>query len=409
MTTSPTVTLPDLDIDTIVERLAKLVVEHAANVQPGQTVIVGAELGMQQLTRAVVAAAYQRGAAFVEANYDDPHVWHARIAHADPDTLDSFPSWYGQRLLAIGEAKAARIAFSGATEPRIMDDLDPSLVGREIHSARTEALKIVNDLSNNWTIAPCPTPGWAQLVHPDLSPDEALTRLWREIAYVCRLDADEPVASWGERMQQLAAVVGTLNTARFDAIRLVGPGTDLTVGLLPTSTWIHADGETTWGTRHMANLPSEEVFTTPDPMRADGVVRSTKPLFTNGTLIEGLEVEFRDGRVVRIDADRNAEVLRAQAARDEGASCLGELALVDGQGRIGATDTVFYDTLLDENAASHIAIGAGYGIGAGDSPERANTSSIHIDFMIGSPEVDVFGIDADGTERPVLIGGDWQI
>ncbi len=409
MTTTPTVTLPDLDIDTILARLAKLTVEHAANVQPGQTVIVGSELGKETLTRAVVAAAYRAGAGFVEVNYDDPHVWHARVANADPDTLEQFPDWYGKRLLAIGEAKAARIAFSGATEPHIMDDLDPALVGREQHAARTEAMQLVNDRSNNWTIAPCPTPGWAKLVHPDLDPDEALLRLWREIAYVCRLDADDPVAAWGERMEQLGAAAGALNAARFDAIRLSGPGTDLTVGLLPNSTWIHADGETAWGSRHMPNLPSEEVFVTPDPLRADGVVRSTKPLFTNGALIEGLEVEFRDGRAVRIDADRNADVLRAQAAKDDGASRLGELALVDGQGRIGATDTVFFDTLLDENAASHIALGAGYAIAAGDDAARANMSTIHIDFMIGSPEVDVFGVAADGTEVPVLIGGNWQI
>lgn len=409
MPASSTVTLPDLDIDTIVARLAKLTVEHAANVQPGQTVVVGAQLGMEALTRAVVAAAYRSGAGFVEVNYDDPHVWHARVEHADPETLEQYPGWYGPRLLAIGEAKAARISFSGATEPHIMDDLDPALVGREQHAARTEAMQLVNDRSNNWAIAPCPTPGWARLVHPDLDPDEALLRLWREIAYVCRLEADDPVAAWGERMQQLGAAATALNAARFDAIRLVGPGTDLTVGLLPASTWIYADGETAWGVRHMANLPSEEVFTTPDPLRVEGVVRSTKPLFTNGSLIEGLEVEFTGGRVTRIDADRNADVLRAQAAKDDGAARLGELALVDGQGRIGATDTVFFDTLLDENAASHIALGAGYEIGAGDDAARANTSSIHIDFMIGSPEVDVFGIDADGTEVPVLIGGNWQV
>lgn len=409
MTTSPTVTLPDPDIDTIIARLAKLTVEHAANVQPGQTVIVGSALGKEALTRAVVAAAYRCGAGFVEVSYDDPHVWHARVANADPDTLEQFPDWYGKRLLAIGESHAARIGFSGATEPHIMDDLDPALVGREQHAARTEGMQIVNDRSNNWTIVPCPSPGWAKLVHPGIDPDEALRRLWREIAHVCRLDEDDPVAAWDERMAQLGAAAGALNAARFDAIRLAGPGTELTVGLLPNSTWIHADGETAWGLRHMPNLPSEEVFVTPDPLRADGVVRSTKPLFTNGALIEGLEVEFTEGRVTRIDADRNADVLRAQAAKDDGASRLGELALVDGQGRIGATETVFFDTLLDENAASHIALGAGYAIAAGDDAARANTSVIHIDFMVGSPEVDVFGVHADGTEIPVLIGGNWRI
>ena len=408
-TTSPAPVLPDLDIDTIVQRLATLVVDHAANVQRGQTVLVGTELGKEQLTRAVVAAAYRRGAGFVEVNYSDPHVWHARIAHAEPETLEQYPDWLAVKTRMVGEAKCATISFSGPAEPTLYDDLDPMLVGREQHAARRESIQLINDRAINWTVAPCPTPKWAQLVHPDLDPDAALERLWREIAWVCRLDGDDPVASWRERMDQLNAASDALNGARFDAIRLVGPGTDLTVGLLPHSTWICADGETAGGIRHMPNLPSEEIFTTPDPLRVDGVVRSTKPLFTNGAVIDGLEVEFKDGVAVRIDADRNADILRAQAAKDDGASRLGELALVDGQGRIGATGTVFYDTLLDENAASHVALGAGYGLGAGDDAERANSSSIHIDFMIGGPDVNAFGITADGTEVPVLVGGNWKL
>jgi aminopeptidase len=408
MTATATPTLPELDIDTITARLAKLAVEHAANVQPGQTVVVSSELGKEQLTREVVAAAYRVGAGFVDVSYMDPHVWHARVKYADPETLEQFPGWYAARTLAIGEAKCATIGFTGPTEPHLFDDLDAALVGREQHAARKEGMQVINDRSTSWTAVPCPTPGWAKLVHPELDHDEALLRLWREIAYVCRLDADDPVSAWGERMAQLGTAASALNERRFDAIHLTGPGTDLTVGLLPQSTWIYADGETAWGNRHMPNLPSEEVFTTPDPLRADGVVRSTKPLFTNGAVIEGLEVEFRDGKVVRIDADKNADVLRSQAAKDEGASRLGELALVDGAGRIGATDTVFYDTLLDENAASHIALGAGYGIAAGEDSARANQSTIHIDFMIGSPEVEVHGLDASGARTPVLIDGAWQ-
>jgi aminopeptidase len=407
--TSATPTLPDLDVDTIITRLAELTVNVAANVQPGQTVVVNSELGKEQLTRAVVAAAYRRGAGFVEVTYADPHVWHARIANADPETLDKFPDWYRARTLAIGEAKCATIAFSGPTEPTLYDDLDPALVGREQHAARKEGMQVVNDRSTNWTIVPCATPNWAKLVFPDLDPDEALTRLWAQIAYACRLDADDPGAAWQERMDEISVAAIALNARKFDAIQLVGPGTDLTVGLLPDSTWIFADSETAWGNHHMPNMPSEEIFTTPDPQRADGVVRSTKPLFTNGSVIEGLEVEFRDGKVVRIDAERNAEVLRGLTAKDEGASRLGELALVDSSGRIGVLDTVFFDTHFDENAASHIALGAGYAIAAGSDADRANDSTIHIDFMIGSPEVDVFGIDADGTRSPVLIGGAWKL
>jgi aminopeptidase len=411
MTSATTPFLPNLDADTIVAQLAELLVAHGANVQPGQTVVVGSELGKEQLTREVVAAAYRRGAGFVDVSYADPHLVRARIANADPSTLEQYPSWFAERVLAIGEQQCARISFSGATEPHLLEDLDPALVGREQHVARAEAIQIVNDRSTNWTIGPCATPGWAALVHPDLEPDAALERLWAELAWVCRLDADDPVAAWGERMQQLRAAADGLDERRFDALHFTGPGTDLTVGMLPSSRWIMAEFETAWGLRHMPNVPSEEVFSTPDPTRTEGVVRATKPLFTNGAVIEDLEVEFREGRVVRIDASKNADVLRAQVARDEGAARIGEVALVDGDGRIGATGTVFFDTLLDENAASHIALGSAYAFAVGDEADQAkrNVSSIHIDFMIGGPEVDVHGVDGDGAEHPVLIKGAWKV
>jgi len=181
---------------------------------------------------------------------------------------------------------------------------------------------------------------------------------------------------------------------------LPGPGTDLTVGLLPTSKFIMAKFETADGLQHMPNIPSEEVFTTPDPARTEGVVKSTKPLVVGGTIVEGLEVEFRAGRVVRLDADQCADALRALVARDEGASRLGEVALVDGAGRIGPLGTVFYDTLLDENAASHIALGNGFqfAVESADDIARVNNSEIHIDFMIGSPEMHIYGTRTDGTE-----------
>ena len=202
-----------------------------------------------------------------------------------------------------------------------------------------------------------------------------------------------------------------LNERRLDAVRFVGSGTDLTVGLLPSSKWLSAgDFTTVDGIVHMPNLPSEEVFSCPDPARTEGVVRSTKPLVVGGSIIRGLEVEFRDGRAVRIDADEGAEVLRGYASRDEGASRLGEVALVDKDGRIGPLDTVFFDTLLDENAASHIAIGQAYAFTAGDEDrERINNSAIHIDFMIGGPGVDTVAIDRDGNESPLLVDGAWQV
>jgi aminopeptidase len=211
-------------------------------------------------------------------------------------------------------------------------------------------------------------------------------------------------------MGELSAVAGRLSERRFDALHFEGPGTDLTVGLLPSSRFVAGGIETVDGIPHRPNLPSEEVFTTPDPTRTEGHVRSTKPLDVAGTVVRGLEVTFEGGRAVSIEAEHGAEMLRRRAAGDEGASRLGEVALVDGDSRIGHLSTVFYETLLDENAASHIALGNGLDWAVGDEHlDRVNRSEIHIDFMIGSHEVAVTGVTTDGERVPVLRGGEWQL
>jgi aminopeptidase len=292
-----------------------------------------------------------------------------------------------------------------------MDDVDPTLLGLDMLPSVREGMTVVNERTTNWTAAPCPTIGWATLVHPRLEPPAALERLWHQIAHVSRLDEDDPIGAWQARLDQLVEVSRRLDSLRLDALRFVGPGTDLTIGLLPSSNWCAARFETVDGIVHVPNLPTEEVFTTPDPDRVDGVVRATKPLFTSGTTITGLEVRFEGGRAVQIDAEQGADVLRGITARDPGAARLGEVALVDREGRIGPLDTVFFDTLLDENAASHIALGQGYRLGVGDENEhsRINSSEIHVDFMIGSDELAVTGIRPDGSEVPVLRGGIWRI
>ena len=310
----------------------------------------------------------------------------------------------GERVLELGELRAARISLSGPSAPHALDDVDPQLIGLDMMPRVAESMTVVNDRTTNWSIVPAPTQAWALLVHPRLEPAAALDRLWAEVAHICRLDEPDPVAAWNIRLSELKRVASTLTELRFDAIRLHGPGTDLTVGLLPSSHWIAADSETAEGIAHRPNLPTEEVFTTPDPERVDGTVTATKPLFASGTTITGLRVSFEHGHVTSIEADEGAEVLRGLVGRDEGAARLGELALVDGQGRIGPLETVFYDTLLDENAASHIALGAGYQMGvAGDADRaRVNVSQIHTDFMIGSAEVSIDGLRPGGEVVPVM-------
>ena len=230
--------------------------------------------------------------------------------------------------------------------------------------------RIVNERTTNWTAGPSPNLGWAQRVHPELEPQAALDKLWDEMVYVLRLDSDDPVEAWRERMKTIVASADRMTERRFDALHLQGPGTDLTIGLLPSSKWLGADFKTIDGLTHYPNLPTEEVFTTPDPERVDGHVSATMPLELYGSYMDGIRIEFEGGRAVKIDADEGADALRATAARDDGASRLGEIALVDKEGRIGPLGTVFYETLLDENAASHIALGNAYTFPVEDEADR---------------------------------------
>jgi aminopeptidase len=392
-------------------RLADLAVTLGANVQPGQIVTVAADHGQFELARAIADSAYRHGARFVDVQYFDPYVKRARIAHAPDDSLEFVPPWFSYRIRALGTERAARISLTGPSVTGLLDDLDQERAGRDQLPFVRDILDVINERTTNWTVVPCPSMAWARLAYPDLPPDEALDRLWREIAHVCRLDEPDPVAAGDERADALTAAAARLNERRFDALQFEGPGTDLTVGLLPTSVFHGARDETVDGIVHLANLPTEEVYATPDPARAEGVVRSTKPLvLSDGTIIRGLEIRFESGRAVAIDAEQGAAVMRGRAAFDEGAARLGEVALVDREGRIGQLGTVFFDTLLDENAASHIALGDGFDQGLSEEDAaRRNRSSIHIDFMIGGDDVAVTGITREGERVPVLRDGSWQL
>jgi aminopeptidase len=393
-----------------IERMAGLAVDFSANVQPGQIVAIEAETGMEPIVRAVAARAYDRGARFVDPTYFDPYVKKARLQHARDDTLDFVPEWYGKRMLQLGDVHAARIIFVPRVSPGILNGVDPKRAGRDQLPDLQERLVIINKRLVNWTIMPFPTQPWADLVFPELEAEAALDRLAEELIHVCRLDEEDPIAAWSERKETLHAAAARLTERRFDAIRLDGPGTELTVGLLPTSVWEGGSTTTVDGVEHMPNVPTEEVYTTPDPTRAEGVVRATKPLDVGGTIVDGLEVRFEGGRAVDIRAEKGADVLRERAAHDTDASRLGELALVDRESRIGTLGTTFYNTLLDENAASHIALGNAYELTVGpEDVAKINKSAIHIDFMIGGDDVRVTGITREGDEVPVLLDGTWQI
>jgi len=392
------------------EKLAELAV-FGANVQPGQLVAVTSFVGKEDVARRIARVAYERGAKYVDVVTFDQWVKRERIAHAAEETLDYAPPWMAQRLLYLSDEHAARITLSGPHAPRAMENLDPARAGRDLLPYLPETGAVVNRRTTNWTIVPVPTHDWAEAVYPDLPREEAYERLWEAVAHVCRLDTDDPEVAWTERVATLKASADRLTEQCFDALRLHGPGTDLTIGLLPSSAWQAGDFVTVDGLRHLPNLPTEETFTTPDPDRVDGYASATMPLELAGSVVSGIRVEFKNGRAVGIDADQGAEALRAAASSDHGASRLGEIALVDGQGRIGALETTFFDTLIDENAASHIALGNAYDHPVEDPEDkkRINLSRVHIDFMIGSSTLAVDGMTQNGDVVPVLRDGAWQI
>ena len=399
------------DFTDAIRRLAELTVGFGANVQPGQIVAVTTSTDKDELTREVVRSAYEHGARWVDVLTYDPWVKRQRIALAPEDSLDFVPPWQMERLEWLSAEGAARITLNGPSAPEALDGLDPARAGRDLMPYLPNSGDIVNRRTTNWCVVPCPTPGWARAVYPELEPDAALERLWDAMIHICRLDTDDPASAWLERFADLTSTAARLQERQFDAIRLHGRGTDLTVGLFPSSLWNAADFTRADGLKHYPNIPSEEMFTTPDPARVDGYVSTTMPKELYGSIIDGLRLEFEQGRVTKIEADRGADALRAVVAKDEGASRMGELALVDGEGRIGPLGTVFLDTLIDENAASHIALGGAYGFMVGDESERtrANKSEVHVDLMVGSLELDVDGITEAGEHVPVLRKGAWQI
>jgi aminopeptidase len=398
--------------DALLARYAKLIVETGTNVQPGQDVLIIAAPESARLVRAVAAHAYARGARFVDPWYFDPQVKRIRALSASDDTLEFVPPWVGSRLTRLGEGHGVRISISPNAPPGLMDGVDPARAGRDQLPSVPQHLEVINAKTTNWCVVPWATPAWATFVHPDLDEEAAVAKLFEELAYVLRLDEDDTEGAWNGRFDELHTVGKKLDALELDSVHFEGPGTDLTVGLLPTSHFAgeQAGATTVDGIVFHANIPTEEVFTTPDPERVSGVVSATKPLDLSGTVVDGLRVQFEGGRAVSIEAETGAEALRARAAKDEGASRLGEVALVDREGRIGKTGTVFFNTLLDENAASHIALGSAYATAVGEEDrDRINKSGIHIDFMIGSDDVTVTGRTRDGRDVPLMLGGSWQI
>ena len=396
-----------------IDRYADLIVRVGANVQPGQTLFVNAGPEHLELVRAIARSAYRAEAGYVDVRYADAHVRRAMIELGPDEALTASPSWLVERAAALDGNAIVMIA--GEAEPELLADLDQDRVGRAqpVEMIKT-MLEIQSKRGVNWTIAAFPSAGWAEQVFGE--PD--VERLWQAIAATVRLDDDDPVASWREHTTRLRARCDALDALALDALHFVGPGTDLTIGLLPESRWIGGGIDTASGIPHVPNLPTEEVFTTPDARRAEGTVRSTRPLSLGGTVVRDLVMTFKDGEIVHVSASSSEGGVRGQLASDPFANRLGEVALVDGSSRVGQQDITFFNTLFDENAACHIAYGAAVLFSVPDliglEPDElrargANVSNVHTDFMIGGPEVAVDGITRDRKTIPLLRDDVWQL
>jgi len=400
------------------ERLAEVAVHAGLGLAPGQELVMTATLDALPLARLITKHAYKAGARLVTTLFTDEESSLLRYRHGSNASFDSAASWLYEGMAQAFRSGAARLAITG-NDPSLLSKEDPEKVSRAnraMSKAYRPALELITRHEINWTIVACATPAWAKAMFPDLPADEALARLWNAIFAASRADQADPVKAWKEHDANLHARSKWLNEKRYAALHFRGPGTDLRVGLADDHLWL-GGGTTAGNGRYcIANMPTEEVFTTPHKDRVEGKVTSTKPLSHQGTMIEGISVRFEGGKIVEAHASRGEQVLQRMIETDEGARRLGEVSLVPHSSPIASSGLLFLNTLFDENAACHIALGQAYStcLKNGDNltPEQlaargANESLIHVDWMIGSNRIDVVGISAAGKAEPVMRAGEW--
>jgi aminopeptidase len=409
-----------LSFEKKLDNLAQLAIKGAVGLQPGQRLLIRAPIESAPFVRILTEKAYQAGARLVDVLWNDDALTLARFKYAPRDSFEEFPLWRVNGMLDIVNKGDATLVITGG-DPDLLKEQDPDLVAQAEKVFRTHALpvsqKIMSD-AVNWLVIGQPVSAWAAKVFPDTPPDQQVTALWEAIFRICRADQPDPLAAWQQHLAQLAIKRDYLNQKQYSALRFSGPGTDLTVGLPENHIWNGGQKETVTGIPYVPNLPTEEVFTLPHKERVDGVVASTKPLTHNGVLIDNFSLTFKQGRVVDVTAQTGEPTLKRLIEMDEGAARLGEVALVPHSSPVSQSGLLFYNTLFDENAACHIALGRAYRFCLQDGPAMSNedftaaggnSSLIHVDFMIGSATVNVDGITRDGTAEPLLRAGEWVV
>ncbi len=411
-------TFTNLSFEEKLDRFALVAVRVGLNLQPGQELVITAPLDLAGFVRRVVEQAYKAGAHVVTVLYTDDEATLARYQYAPDAAFDSTAKWLADGIAAAYRGGAARMGITGAN-PALLKDQDPAKISRNnvaTSKAAKPAMELITRHAINWTIVAGATPAWAKLVFPDLPENEALAALWEAIFHASRITGADPIAEWRQHGRNILSCVEKLNNKRFSALHFRGPGTDLVVGLAEDHLWAGGGGVSGNGIFNNANIPTEECFTTPHKDRVNGTVTASKPLSHQGTLIENISVRFENGRIVEANATAGEDSLRKLLVVDEGASRLGEVALVPHSSPIAQSGLLFWNTLFDENAASHIALGQAYATCLIDGEHMddatlaargANSSLIHVDWMIGSREMNVDGVHADGSEEPLMRQGEW--
>ncbi len=398
---------------------ADLIVRVGLNLQPGQQVMALAPIEASPLLAEVARSAYEQGVRYIHPFYNDDALTLARYRYAPRDSFGVYPEWQVRGMLEMLERDGARLSVTG-NDPDLLSGQDSEAIATAQKTAAQAAQPLMRKFMNDeasWCVVATATPAWANKVFPNAPEEERVALLWDAIFSAVRADREDALSAWETHLKELEARCNFLNERRYDALHYRAPGTDLHLGLPEGHIWLGGGKNNTSGTYFVPNLPTEEVFTAPHRGRVEGTVSSSKPLSYSGQLIEDFTLTFREGRVVEVKAARGEDALRRLLETDEGATRLGEAALVPHSSPISQSGLLFYNTLFDENAASHLALGKAYSVnvegGSRMSTEEAeavglNDSLTHVDFMIGSAEMEIMGVDTNGKEEPVMRGGEWD-